>query len=68
MKKRFEIHVYSIDAEPKTIFSDDYNEATGRAWKEFERDGVYKVKVWDKEKGEVIPNSPNAPGLILELK
>ena len=37
------------------------------AKKQFEKPYVYKVKVWDTERGPIIPNTPTAAALIIEL-
>lgn len=65
-QKRFELHVYKIVGR-ETHYFDTEIAARKQATIEFDQTGVYKVKLWDHSKGEIIPNRHNTPGLILEL-
>lgn len=65
--KRFQVHIYKFNVPPGVLTFDLEVQATQCAHRHFERSDVYKVKVWDTEKGPVIPNMPDAASLILEL-
>jgi len=67
-KSRFVLHVYKIGGDPNEYFYEDMVLAQKFAKVCFRRYDVYKVKMWDLEKGPIEPNNPNARALVFELK
>ncbi len=65
--KRFVVHVYLVNGSPEERLFILEQAATGFAKERFKDSDVYKVKVWDIEKGSFEQNNPNAAGLILHL-
>lgn len=60
------VHVYAYSGgEVKKM--DDKVMAIAFAKREFRRINVYKVKVWDTEKGPIERNNPNAKALVFEI-
>lgn len=65
--KRFLVCVYTLTSAPGFIPADEQVQATECAKRQITRPGVTRVKVWDRDKGPVLPDCPGAAGLILEL-
>ena len=65
--ERYAVQVYKRNAEPELHPFFTQGCAADFARQEFKKRGVYKVKVWDKLKGDIVPNTPQAPGLIYEF-
>lgn len=63
---RFIVQVYAISTMMEHECKDEKT-ARDLARINFDIPDVYKVKVWDLQKGDIEPNVVNAPGLILEL-
>lgn len=66
INKNFEVHVYNKNGAHQTEFFTVKEIAESYARAAFLKANVYKVKIWDL-KFPIIPNDPNAEGLILEL-
>ncbi len=67
---RFQVDVYTRNKKGynvRAFGADDEKTAKVIAFDCFAMLDVYKVKVWDLDKGDREPNIVNAPGLILEL-
>lgn len=66
-KKRYTVHVYKVLKPVQESFFDTYEFAKNFADKSFKEDNVYKVKIWDLTKGDIIPNRHNAAALVYQL-
>jgi hypothetical protein len=64
------VHVYILKGYEVDVQASRWHsksQAITYAQKQFKHINVYKVKVWDTERGPIIPNRWDAPGLVFEL-
>lgn len=64
---RYIIHVYTMAGKHNEYFYKDLALAKKFCATAFKKENVYKVKLWDTDKGPVEPNNPNAAALVLEM-
>ncbi len=62
---RYIIHIYRVSGDHRTHFSNNYRYAVNFCNKVFTPTGdVYKIKLWDMQKGEIEPGNPDAKALV----
>lgn len=64
--KRYVVHVYRVTGNHEEAAFDEIEKAINFSDNNFGRGSIYKVKLWDRTKGPIIPNNHNAKGLIRE--
>lgn len=61
---KYELHVYSANLSPETIYHEDLKEAIKEARQWFKMEHIYKVKIWNL--GKAVPNR-KTEDLLFEL-